>query len=50
MGRWAGNGDDERLRQEGEADQIEGSTQEAWGKGKRKIGEAVEDLGERMKR
>lgn len=47
----AGNAmDDEELRQEGAADQVEGQTQEAWGRGKRRVGEAVEDIGERIKR
>ena len=41
---------DEQLRQEGVADQAEGETQEAWGRGKRRVGEAVEDLGEKIKR
>ena len=41
---------DERLRDDGMADQAEGQTQEAYGRGKRKIGEAVEDLGKSIKR
>jgi uncharacterized protein YjbJ (UPF0337 family) len=42
--------DDDRLRDEGAADQVEGQTQETWGRGKRKVGEAIEDLGDRIKR
>ena len=41
---------DEQLRQEGIADQAEGETQEAWGRGKRRVGEALEDLGDKIKR
>ena len=36
---------DEQLRQDGAADQTEGEAQEAWGRRKRRVGEAVEDLG-----
>lgn len=39
----------ERLQSEGAADQAEGQIQETWGRGKRKAGETVEDIGERMK-
>ena len=42
--------DNERLRNEGQADQAAGETQEAYGKGKRRLGDAIEDLGERIKR
>ena len=41
---------DEQLEGEGVADQAEGATQEAWGKGKRKVGEAIEDIGEQIKK
>lgn len=41
---------DETLRDEGVADQAEGETQEAWGRGKRKVGEAIEDLGDSIKK
>lgn len=41
---------DEELRQEGAADRVEGQTQETWGRGKRKVGEAVKDIGDRIKR
>jgi uncharacterized protein YjbJ (UPF0337 family) len=36
--------DNERLEREGHADQAEGKVQETFGKGKRKIDEAVDDL------
>jgi len=39
---------DRDLRDRGEADQVEGHVQENFGRAKRKIGEAVEDLGERI--
>jgi len=41
---------DERLRDEGVADQAEGQTREGYGKVKRNIGEAIEEVGERIKR
>ncbi|MGH9959721.1 MAG: CsbD family protein [Pyrinomonadaceae bacterium] len=42
--------DDRDLEQEGQADRVSGDVQEGWGKAKRKVGEAVEDLGESIKR
>jgi uncharacterized protein YjbJ (UPF0337 family) len=42
--------DDERLRDEGIADEAQGEVQEGFGRGRRKIGEAIEDLGENIKR
>lgn len=42
--------DDEQLRDEGEADQIKGAVQEQVGKGRRKVGETIEDLGENLKK
>jgi uncharacterized protein YjbJ (UPF0337 family) len=42
--------DDERLRDEGVADEAEGDVQDSVGKGRRKIGEAIEDIGEKIKR
>ena len=41
---------DENLVDEGIADEAAGTVQETWGKGKRKIGEAIEDLGKNVKR
>jgi len=42
--------DNERLHEEGVADEAAGEVQEGFGRGRRKVGEAVEDLGERLKR
>jgi uncharacterized protein YjbJ (UPF0337 family) len=42
--------DDERLRNEGEADQVAGKVQDTIGRGRRKVGETIEDLGENLKR
>jgi uncharacterized protein YjbJ (UPF0337 family) len=42
--------DDERLREEGLADEAEGDVQEHFGTARRKVGEAVEDLAEKIKR
>jgi uncharacterized protein YjbJ (UPF0337 family) len=41
---------DEQLRDEGEVDEAKGAAQEAFGKGRRKVGEAIEDIGEKIKR
>ena len=41
---------DEKLIDEGIADEAEGTAQETWGKGKRKVGEAIEDIGKAVKR
>ena len=40
--------DDEKLRNEGAADEASGDVQEAFGKGRRKVGEAVKDLGKKI--
>ena len=42
--------DDEQLHDEGVADEAAGSVQEGYGKARRKVGEAIEDLGEKLKR
>jgi uncharacterized protein YjbJ (UPF0337 family) len=42
--------DDPKLHDEGVADEAEGDVQEGFGKTKRKIGEAIEDVGEAIKR
>ena len=39
---------DRDLRDRGTADRVEGDVQEKFGRAKRKIGEAVEDLGDRI--
>jgi len=40
----------ERLHDEGVADEAAGDVQEGVGKARRKVGEAVEDIGDRIKR
>ena len=42
--------DDEQLRNEGIADETAGETQDAIGRGRRKVGEAIKDLGDKIKR
>jgi uncharacterized protein YjbJ (UPF0337 family) len=42
--------DDSDLETEGEADQAKGSLKEGFGKGRRKVGEAIEDVGDAIKR
>lgn len=42
--------DDNRLHDEGVADEAAGNVQEGFGRGRRKIGEAIEDLGDKLKR
>ena len=42
--------DNERLHDEGVADEAAGETQETMGRGRRKVGEAIEDLGDKIKR
>ena len=42
--------DDERLHDEGVADEAAGDVQEGYGKARRKVGEAIEDLGESIKK
>jgi uncharacterized protein YjbJ (UPF0337 family) len=42
--------DNERLRDEGVADEAAGDVQDTLGRGRRKIGEAIEDVGEKLKR
>jgi uncharacterized protein YjbJ (UPF0337 family) len=41
-------GDDE-LRGEGQADEMGGNARETFGKGRRKAGETLEDLGDKLK-
>jgi uncharacterized protein YjbJ (UPF0337 family) len=47
---WADLTDDERLHDEGVADEAGGEAQEGFGRTRRKIGEAIEDIGEDLKR
>ncbi len=42
--------DNDRLRNEGEADEIAGDTQDAIGRGRRKVGEAIEGVGDSIKK
>ena len=42
--------DDDRLRDEGIADEAAGDVQEGFGRGRRKVGEAINDLGDAIKR
>jgi uncharacterized protein YjbJ (UPF0337 family) len=42
--------DDQRLHDEGVADEAAGDTQETLGRGRRKVGEFVEDLGKSIKK
>jgi uncharacterized protein YjbJ (UPF0337 family) len=41
---------DNRLHDEGVADELSGKVQEGFGKARRKVGDAIEDLGEDLKR
>jgi uncharacterized protein YjbJ (UPF0337 family) len=41
---------DNRLRDEGTADELEGNVQNKFGEGRRKVGDAVKDLGNKIKR
>ncbi len=42
--------DDERLHDEGVADEAAGDVEEGFGRGRRKLGDAIEDLGNKIKR
>ena len=42
--------DDQDLHDEGVADEAAGKTQDLIGRGRRKVGEALEDLGDSMKK
>ena len=39
---------DEQLREEGQADQGAGAVEETFGKGRRKIGNAIKDIGDKL--
>ena len=41
---------DEQLRDEGTADKAAGNVEEAFGKGRRKVGEAINELGDKIGR
>lgn len=40
----------ERLHDEGVVDEASGDVQEGFGRGRRKVGEAIEDVGDRVKK
>jgi uncharacterized protein YjbJ (UPF0337 family) len=42
--------DDDQLREEGAADEVAGKVQDAFGRGRRKVGEAIEDVGDAIKK
>jgi uncharacterized protein YjbJ (UPF0337 family) len=42
--------DDERLHDEGVADEAAGEVQEGFGRARRKVGKVIEDIGEDIKR
>jgi uncharacterized protein YjbJ (UPF0337 family) len=42
--------DNERLHDEGVADEAAGKVQEGFGRGRRKVGDALKDLGDSIKR
>jgi uncharacterized protein YjbJ (UPF0337 family) len=42
--------DNERLHGEGVADEAAGNVQEGFGKARRKVGDAIEDIGENIKK
>ena len=42
--------DDDQLQDEGVADEAAGNVQEGFGRGRRKVGEAIEDIGKTIKR
>lgn len=41
---------DERLRNEGAADEAKGDVQEGFGKARRKVGETIDDIGDSIKK
>ena len=42
--------DNDQLRDEGAADEASGDVQEGFGKARRKVGEAINDVGDKLKR
>jgi uncharacterized protein YjbJ (UPF0337 family) len=42
--------DDERLHDEGVADEVAGDVQEGFGKARRKVGDAIKDVGDAIKK
>jgi uncharacterized protein YjbJ (UPF0337 family) len=46
---WGDLTNNEPLHDEGVADEASGTVQEGFGKGRRKVGEAIKDLGDKVK-
>ena len=46
---WGDVTGDERLQDEGVADEASGDVQEGFGRAKRKVGETIEDVGDKVK-
>ena len=42
--------DDQKLHDEGVVDEVAGKTQDAFGRGRRKVGDAIKDLGNAIKK
>ena len=42
--------DNDQLREEGAADEAKGDVQEGFGKARRKVGDAIDDIGDTLKR
>jgi uncharacterized protein YjbJ (UPF0337 family) len=42
--------DNDQLREEGAADEVSGDVQEGFGKARRKVGDAIDDVGDKLKR
>ena len=42
--------DNDQLRDEGAADEASGDVQEGFGKARRKVGDAIDDVGDKLKR
>ena len=47
---WGDVTDNERLHDEGVADEAAGKVEEGFGKGRRKVGEALDDIADRIKK
>jgi uncharacterized protein YjbJ (UPF0337 family) len=47
---WGDLTNDERLHDEGVADETAGDVQEGFGRARRKVGEVIEDIGDEIKR
>jgi uncharacterized protein YjbJ (UPF0337 family) len=47
---WGDVTDNERLHDEGVADEAAGDVQEGFGRARRKVGEVIEDIGDEIKR